>query len=346
MRFPWWLVVALVVSSGLRAAGWIDDWRARNPVWRGAHLLVNGPGTAREIETALPALRDAGLNVLIVQIDYAFAFDSHPEVRGPSPLSKGDCRRLAEACHANGIRLIPQFSCLGHQSWSGTTHPLVTKHPEFDETPGQYPGNKGIYCRTWCQRAPGRAAFVRDLLDEMVDAFGADAFHVGMDEVFILASEHCERCKGADPAALFADSVVELHEHLVGKRKLEMLMWSDRLLDAKATGFGEWEAAKNGTAPAIDRIPKDIVQCDWHYEPLSKYPGKPTEYGSLRLLASKGFRVWPSTWKNVDSAKAFTLEARALKEPRMLGPLVTTWGAVKPGVLAEWEPLRAAFAGW
>jgi hypothetical protein len=345
MRIATWFLGLLLASVSLQAA-WIDEWRARNPVWRGAHLLINGPAAARDLEAALPALQQAGLNTLIVQIDYGFAFDSHPEVRGGAVMSKEDARRLTQTCHGLGIRLIPQFSCLGHQSWAGATGPLLTQHPEFDETPGQFPGNQGIYCRSWCPRAPGREAFIRDLLDELVEAFNADAFHVGLDEVFLLGSEHCLRCRGVDPATLFAETVQELHTHLVGRRKVEMLMWSDRLLDAKTTGLGEWEAAKNGTAPAIDRIPKDIVQCDWHYEPLSAYPGKPKEYGSLRLLADKGFRVWPSTWKRVAPTQAFLAEARGLKHPRMLGPLVTTWGAVKPGALATWEPLQAALSTW
>lgn len=323
MRSPLLLLALVLAVSGVRAA-WIDEWRAQNPVWRGAHVLLNGPSTARELEAALPALRRAGLNVFVVQVDYAFEFASHPEVRGGTVLSRADARRLADACHAQGIRVIPQFSCLGHQSWAETTQPLLLRHPEFDETPGQFPGNKGIYCRSWCPRAPGREAFVRDLLDELVDAFGADAFHVGLDEVFLIGSEHCPRCRGTDPAVLFAESVDELHRHLVGRRKLEMLMWADRLLDSKATGLGEWEASRNGTAPAADRIPKDIIQCDWHYEPLSAYPGKPKEYGSVRLLASKGFRVWPATWKNASSSKAFLEESSALGDARVLGPLVTT----------------------
>jgi hypothetical protein len=333
-------------SAWVAGAGWIEDWRVRNPVWLGAHVMLGGAAAAREIETALPALRAAGLNVLVVEVDFGFAFESHPEVRGGGGLTKMDARRLADACHAHGIRLIPQFGCLGHQSWAGTTHPLLAKHPEFDETPGQFPGNQGIYCRSWCPRAPGRAAFVRDLVDEIIDGFGADGLHVGMDEVFLIGSEHCARCRGGDPAGLFADSVGELHRHVVGHRKLEMFMWADRLLDAKATGFGEWEAAKNGTAPAIDRIPKDIVLCDWHYEPLAAYSGKPREYGSLRWLASRGFRVWPSTWKKVEPTRAFVAEAKALGDPRMMGVLVTTWGAVKPADLAGWEPLRAGFGTW
>src|SRR5580658_3286805 len=43
-------------------------------------------------------------------------------------------------------------------------------------------------------------------------------------------------------------------------------IWADRLLDAKSSGLGEWEASAVGTARAIDLIPKDVMLCDWHYE--------------------------------------------------------------------------------
>ena len=105
-----------------------------------------------------------------------------------------------------GIRLIPQFNCLGHQSWSKTTLPLLTKYPEFDETPGQFPGNTNIYCRSWCPQHPEVNQLVFALVDELVDAFEADAFHVGMDEVFLIASEHCSRCKGGDSGQALCES--------------------------------------------------------------------------------------------------------------------------------------------
>jgi hypothetical protein len=50
-------------------------------------------------------------------------------------------------CRQNGIRLIPLFNCLGHQSWAKNTGALLKKHPEFDETPQIPADNKGIYCR-------------------------------------------------------------------------------------------------------------------------------------------------------------------------------------------------------
>ena len=84
----------------------------------------------------------------------------------------------------------------------------------------------------------------------------------------------------------------DLHEHIVGKRGLTMLMWADRLIDGKQLKMGEWEASEVGTAAAIDKIPKDIILCPWHYE-LRK------QYESLPMMMDKGFRILPASWKNI-----------------------------------------------
>lgn len=333
-------------KAGAADGGWLDTWRTRNPVWRGAHVFLRGSAGVAELVSALPALEAAGLNALIVEVNFDFAFESHPELRGsPNPVTRTDAARLARSCRERGIRLIPMFNCLGHQSWAKRTFPLLTKYPEFDETPGQFPENQGIYCRSWCPQHPGVNAVVFPLLDELLNAFEADALHVGLDEVFLLASEHCPRCRGGDPAALFARAVNDLHAQLVDRRGVELLIWADRLLDGRATGLGEWEAAKNGTHPAIDLIPKDVILCDWHYEPLAKYPGKPTNYVSVPILIEKGFRVWPSGWKEVAAVTAFVDSASVQRKSsdRVLGYLATTWGAVKPEALAKWPPLVAGF---
>ena len=89
---------------------------------------------------------------------------------------------------------------------------LLKTHPEFDETPGQFPNNTNIYCRSWCPQNPEVTKVVFALVDELVGAFETTAFHVGMDEVFIIASEHCPRCKGGDPAKLFAKAVNDFLE--------------------------------------------------------------------------------------------------------------------------------------
>jgi hypothetical protein len=303
--------------------------------WRGIHLIVKNDAEIDQLIDELPALSGMGLNVLVPEVNYQFAFRSHHELRGETPITWEGAAQLVEACRRYEIRLIPQFQCLGHQSWKEQTFPLLREYPEFDETPGQYPNNEDIYCRSWCPQHPDVNPIIFDLFDELLEAFAADALHVGLDEVFLIGSEHCSRCAGQDPARLFARAVNDYYGYL-SERHVQMLMWGDRLLDGKATGYGLWEASENGTDPAIDMIPTDIVICDWHYEPMESYP-------SIQIFLDKGFPTWPGGWRNVVAVEALLKEALAHADnPRMLGYLCTTWGAAKPGELASWPPIVTA----
>jgi hypothetical protein len=99
---------------------------------------------------------------------------------------------------------------------------------------------------------------------------------------------------------------------------VEVLMWGDRLLDDKVMHYGKWEASGNGTAGAVELIPKDIVICDWHYEPREAYPSVP-------FFLEKGFRCWPSSWRKREPALKLRDWSRQQNHDRMLGHLATTW---------------------
>jgi Glycosyl hydrolase family 20, catalytic domain len=289
--------------------------------WIGIHLPAPSPDALPLLKRGITeALAPMGVNAIIFEINYNFQYQSHPELASPRAWSKEQIRELADHCRQSGIRLIPQFNCLGHQSWARNTFSLLTQYPEIDETPNIPKDNPGIYCRSWCPLHPKINEIVFPMLDELIDAFQCDAFHVGMDEVFLIASEQCERCKGKDPAELFAKSVNDLYDHLVKERKQTMLMWADRFLDATSTGYGRWEASANGTAPAIDRVPKDIVMCDWHYERRDSYP-------SIPLFIEKGFRVWPCPWNKVEACQALISYGKDQAGERMLGTMFTLWGS-------------------
>jgi hypothetical protein len=315
---------------------------AAKPVekWRAIHLLnYNNDEDLAVLGGNIPKLAEMGINVVVLEVDYNFDFKSHPELRrGANPITKQGAKKLVEICRKSGIRLIPQFQSLGHQSWAKETFPLLTVYPQFDLTPGAFPGNQGkfktmnFYCREWDVLNPEVNRIVFQLFDEIIDAFEADAFHVGMDEVFLLGSEYSPSTKGQDPAKLYAKAVNDIHGHLVGKRRVEMLMWGDRLIDGTKYNMGEWEASMNGTAPAVDMIPKDIIICPWHYEKRDAYP-------SIPMFLEKGFRVLPTGWNKVDATKALIEYSQQQGGPKLLGHLFTTWGIRKKEELVLDPPL-------
>jgi hypothetical protein len=313
MRPHVWIVLSLWI---------VPLWAEELPV-RGLHLMGPDPDQVPLlidfITRDLPA---EGVNTLILEVGYGFQWKSHPELVQGTGLSREQAADIANAGREAGIRVIPMLNCLGHQSWAANTFPLLTRYPQFDETPGLYPGNEGIYCRSYCPLHPEVHGVVNALIDELLQAFAANAFHVGMDEVFLLGEEACPRCRGRNPAELFAGEVSRLHEHLKA-RGAQMWMWGDRFLDGVVTGIGKWEASENGTAPAVDLVPKDIVIADWHYEfspPTAGY------------FAVKGFPVVMSPWRKPEVALQHLEQIwriRASSNPaiaeRALGVLHTTW---------------------
>ena len=290
---------------------------------RGLHVMAPKPAEVpdcvRFIREALPR---EGVNVLIFEVNYHYQYTKRPEVVDPDALSSADMKAIVEACRESGVRLIPMINMLGHQSWAKTTFGLLRAHPEFDETPGKYPENEGIYCRSYCPLHPDVHAVLFDLMDELADVCQADSFHVGMDEVFLLGEDDCPRCKGKNKADLFAQEVQALHDHLA-QSGLTMWMWGDRFLDGKVTGLGKWEAAENGTASALRQVPKDIVICDWHYD-----DAPPTAL----YFAVEGFPVVSSPWRKSGIALAQLGMIRQAREngpeaisARARGVVQTTW---------------------
>ncbi|HEY8400321.1 MAG TPA: FN3 associated domain-containing protein [Cytophagaceae bacterium] len=287
------------------------------------HLLNYGSDADLQyLSSLLPDLAKKGVNMLILEVDYNFDFKSHPELRARDKfITLQGAKKFAERCKKLNIRLIPQFQSVGHQSWAEHTSSLLTTYPELDLTPGAFPQNKGIYCREWDITNPKVNQIIFPMIDEIIDAFDADGIHVGMDEIFLLGSKESPNTYGKDPGELFAKVVNEFHDHFVKQKKVEMFMWGDRLIDASKYPYGEWEASNNGTATAVDKIPTDIVICDWHYGFRDSYP-------SIPMFLEKGFKVLPCSYIDASAAKALIKYSLRQGHPNMLGHMFTSWSSV------------------
>jgi hypothetical protein len=274
-------------------------------------------------------LAPRSLNTLILRVDYNYQYESHPELRDSDALSKREVKKIVDVCKKNNIRVIPQVNMLGHQSWAGKVGNLLRAYPQFDETPlikmpekYIWPNADGLYCKSYCPLHPDVHNVVFAIIDEICDAFEADAFHAGMDEVFYIGEAQCPRCSGRDKSELFAGEVRTIRDHLaLNGRKL--WIWGDRLLDGKTTGLGEWEASYNNTYRAIDMIPKDVIICDWHYERPDQTPV---------YFAMKGLHVITCPWRNPGNAVIqardmirFRKSATKEMKERYMGLVQTVW---------------------
>jgi hypothetical protein len=287
------------------------------------HLLnISSDEKLLQLQQDLPRFRNAGVNTLFIEIDFHYAFKSHPELRqGAELISYEVAQGFASKAQALGIDIIPQFQCIGHQSWAGNTWALLTTYPELDLTPGAFPGNENIYCREWDITNPRVNEIVFPMIEEILTAFNAKGLHMGMDEIFLIGSKESPATFGKDPGQLFAQTINQFHDHFTKKKGVTLYMWGDRLIDGKVFNYGEWESSLNGTHTAIDLIPKDIVICDWHYEPLPSYP-------SVKMFIDKGFNVLPCSYVKPASAKALIKASFALESSKMLGHCFTNWSSV------------------
>ena len=269
------------------------------------------------------------ITTLIIRMDFNYQYESHPELRDSTALSKADVKQIVDVCKKNRIDVIPQINLLGHQSWANKTNSLLRVYPEFDETPWvkmpesyKWPNEDGLYCKSYCPLHPDVHKVVFELVDEICTAFQSTGFHAGMDEVFYLGEQKCPRCSGHDKAELFANEVRKIRDHLAENNR-RLWIWGDRLIDGKTTGLGIWEASMNNTHRAIDIIPKDVLICDWHYE----RPDKTAVY-----FAMKGFDVVTCPWRRpavgVEQYKDmmnFRQTATPLMKERYKGIVQTVW---------------------
>ncbi len=264
------------------------------------------------------ALAPHGVNTLILAVNYNYRFASRPEMANPNAIGKEDVQKITAACRKHGIHVFPLINLLGHQSWAEHTGTLLRVYPEFSETPDikaqkvEWPNADGYYCLSYCPLHPDVHGVVFPLVDEVLADFEAKDFHAGMDEVFYIGHPSCPRCADKDQAKLFADEVRAIRDH-VAKSGAKLWIWGDRLIDGNETGLGEWEASTNGTAPAIDMVPKDIVVCDWHY---------PRTQTTAPLFAGRGIDVVSCFW-NQPQVAADTVDAvrmyRKISGPKMAG---------------------------
>ena len=303
-----------------------------NLSWKAKGIVLTAP-LSNEIDDVIELiekyLKPRGFNIIVMQLRYRFQFKRYPQVWGYDPLSYDDVKKLLSVCKKCNIKLIPKMNLIGHQSGfpneptDGILHGhnekladipdgLLRAYPDFDEQRGEREIN---YARSICLSSRGARTIIFELIDELMDAFEADAIHIGCDEVFNLGL--CPECSKKPKGKLIADWINSINDH-VKKRKGTILMWGDRLISTLDTGYDRWEASDDDSHTAIDLLSKDVIICDWHY---NKYES----YKSIDIFGNKGFEILISPWRDKNNLEAFLNYAKEHDKGHIKGVLMTTW---------------------
>jgi hypothetical protein len=175
----------------------------------------------------LPRMRDAGVNMLIIDVGDAVKFESHPEIplRDAWPISK--LKTQIQRCRELGLEPIPKLNfSTCHDQWLG-------KYARMVSTPEYY-------------------QVCKDLIAETIEIFDTPRFfHLGMDEE---AQVHQQR---------FAYVVIRQHElwwhdfnfylDQLKPKQVRPWIWSD-MIWIKRDEF-------------LAQMPKSVLQSNWYYGP-------------------------------------------------------------------------------
>jgi hypothetical protein len=274
---------------------------APTQAWRAWHMGCPARSELNDFRRIVDLMVALKYNTIMIEVNNGVRYESHPEIAGSDALTKDELHQVVSYCKDRRLRVIPQLQTLGHFNY-------VLDLPQYRDL-AENPDATGRWGRwTYCPSNPAVYKLVFDLMQELIDVFQPEYFHIGHDEVTFAELGTCPKCRLKKPHELFAEDVAKLHDFLAA-RGIRTLMWGDQLLPDHNGG------PPTNTALATDAIPKDTIICDWHYGPSADFP-------SVTYFKKHGFDVLACGWYEPLNAMNF---AGVASREKILGYSGTTW---------------------
>lgn len=290
----------------------VRDWP--DTPFRALHVCAFPEYSPVRIERAIRLAAYYKFNHVILESWGVFRSKRHPwHGWRDGWLTPTECRRLAALASDLGVTLVPFFNAFGHAT---AARAKSGKNAILDVLPEYQPLFEPVEGFNWCVSNPEARRVIRDLVDELHEAFGRPAFfHLGCDEA---DPPSCALCCAPGYGARVAEHVRSMAEFVrsLGARPM---IWHDMLL---RSGSEKWRGLEaNGsdeTVALLDALPKDVIVCDWHYGPASSGG---LHAASLDHFISHGFDTMTCPWDDLGGIDAQCGFARQ----RGLGVICTTW---------------------
>jgi len=279
----------LVRTSGEITSVAIRDW-PKFP-FRGVHILAckdTLPFCKKLIERVFSRF---GINKLVLQTD-TVAWDGHPELHDKTnAMPKEDVRELIAIAKRYFIEVIPMVQTGGHLLWAFRNG----ENLDIAEDP-EHP-------TCYCPSNPKSYELIFSVIDEALELFENPSYlHVGRDDYdYFTQFPNDEACASVGKEELYIRDTLKIYDY-VKKKGCRMMMWGDVM-------------EKDEYADMIDRLPKDIIIGDWHFDLRETYP-------TIDYYKQHGFDVIGSPWFDPKNIHKFSLDGA---RKGILGMLQPTW---------------------
>lgn len=281
--------------------------------FRGIHICWFPETRFKRIEQAVRLAAYYKFNYAVIEFWGTFPSEKHPNLSWKEFEGKPeDIKRLVSLGKELGITLIPQYNIFGHASgsrWGSLKHVPLDRHPEYQplfEPDGW----------TWCLSNPSTREVLLDIVLELYEMFDRPPyFHVGCDEA---GEAECRRCLREDYKKLFEEHLLYFHK-ILAEKNCKMMMWEDMLLSKSDPRWKDYEVRANKhTVGLVEKLPKDIVMCDWQYAA----PKEKENWATMRYLKELGFPVLACPFTNMAGMRS---QGKTIGEAGLDGMLCTTW---------------------
>ncbi len=201
----------------------------------------------------------------------------HTYNAGGDVYSQEELRELVEYCKKRELEIIPEIPSLTHSEY------ILGAYPELAECDDEYLPD------TACPQNEKLHEIVFDLYDEAIDVFKPKTLHIGHDEWWVMCI--CDKCRGKDPARLFADNVNKCYKYLASKG-VETMFWADKLV-ALEEKTGEPQAGVYKKIYSTDSGKKITLfgkECTLYKKHWYGYPDDIEEKGGIphEILGTEG----------------------------------------------------------
>ncbi|MGD9605259.1 MAG: beta-N-acetylhexosaminidase [Bacilli bacterium] len=240
-----------------------------------------------------------------------------------------EIKEILAYANERNIEIVPEMDIPGHSIAILAAYPHLSHHSTL-----QVKTTYGIADEIMCLGNEQLLPFLKSLIDEMVDLFKPNYFHLGSDEAKLLECEKCEHCIKVKNqlhlssfSGLQAYLINELNDYLKTK-KIQTIVWND--------------IAKEKINPNI------IVQ---HWKPFTWKQTLAAQERGHQVLISPFFNYYldypykMTSLKKVYDYNPFLM--KRLKKENVLGleaPLWTEWIAAEDKLFFHMFPRLMAFA--